>query len=153
MEDFYRDFDKKMHVDGGSIPYDWKTAVSKPLEDGDLTGIKESSVTSLQLQMLQLAHTAKSETVRYNATAFLLAQGGHGPMNRVEHTVDYKRLPAEQLQAVIQGKLESLVKLNPNLDVKALLPKIEDGSEDIPKSDVSRETVDIVEADFEEDND
>ena len=146
LEDLHQDFEdpESMPVDDDA-PYNWRKAIETPLESGDVTGIKEAALPSAQLQMLHLAHNAKSETVRFQATAYLLAQSGHGPMNKVEHTVDYKKLPTEQLQAVIQAKLGVIMKYNPEFKVDTLIPQLESGEETLHNTDVSRETAQIIE--------
>jgi len=141
---------------GGGVPHNWRRAIESPLESGDVSGMKEAGLPALQLQMLQLAHNSKSENIRYQATAFLLSQSGHGPMNRVEHTVDYKRMPTDQLQSIIQNKLQALTKLNPAFDVKALLssnpnPEFEGVEVYGSTEDVSRGTFEgVIESEIEE---
>jgi hypothetical protein len=112
-----------------TIAHNWQKSIAKPLESGDIHGMKEAAVISAQLQMVQLAQSAESETVRYNATSFLLSQMGHGPMTKVEHTIDYHVLPADQLISVIKSKLMKIMQQDPKFKLDGLLPKVLEVSE------------------------
>ena len=132
------------------LPYSWQDMVAKPMREGDLEGMKIQALVSAQLNMLHLAHNADSDTVKYNATAFLLSQAGHGPMSRIEHTIDYKKMPADQLKAVIASKLASISRRNPNFDIQGLLSASKDPAIEVTDF-VSRETLQEEEVSQEDD--
>lgn len=131
------------HESSSPHPYSWQDMVSKPMREGDLEGMKMQGLVASQLNMLHLAHNGDTDTVKYNATAFLLSQSGHGPMSRIEHTVDYKKMPADQLKAVIASKLASIVRRNPKFDLLGLVSSAKDSAVEIEvdHEDVSRETI------------
>lgn len=132
------------------LPYDWQAAIAEPMRNQDIQGMKQAGLVANQLHMMHLAHSAESEAVQLDATKFLLSQEGHGPLTRVEHTLNYKKLPPDQLQSIIQAKISSIKRLNPAFNVAALMPPIETESVTL---DVSRETLDVsqnLEGEFEE---
>lgn len=114
---------EKVLDDVGSSNFNWREAISEPMRNGDLDGMKKVLLPMAELNMAQLACSAESETVRYQANAFLLAQKGHGPMQRIEHTIDYSKLPEDQLQSIVQSKIASIKRLNPAFDLKSILPE------------------------------
>lgn len=151
MQDYHDRWDEDdVDEDGShrSNHTDWRSSVYKPFKNNDINAMKDAGLASAQLHMLELAHNAESETVQYNATAFLLSQAGHGPMAKIEHTHNLKQMPANQLRALIQSKLAEIQKRNPNFDVQSLVllpnPVPRETSEDSTQdtsTQVSRETI------------
>lgn len=121
MADIHKRWGNPDHEAVNPASYDWRSAIAAPLREGDMDGLKSSSSIPAQFGMIQLAHEAESEAVRFNALQFLLSQNGHGPVGKVEHTVDYKKLPTEQLESTVKSKLQLIHKLNPNFNLQALL--------------------------------
>lgn len=115
---------------------DWRANISSAVKNQDIHALKQNAIVGAQYQMIQLANEAESEAIRFQAAQFLLSQNGHGPVSKVEHSLDYKRLPASQLRTIIQSKLMLLKKRRPEFDLNALLPPPE-------SADVARETKDI----------
>lgn len=108
---------------GESEPFHWRAAVEKAVASNDLASLKEAALIPAQMQMLQLAmDESEPGGVRYNAAAFLLSQSGHGPVAKIEQTLDYKRMPPEQLIPIIQARLAKIISSNPGFDVQKLLP-------------------------------
>ena len=120
---------------GESESFHWRAAVEKAIASNDLQSLKEAAIIAAQIQMIQLAmDESESGGVRYNAAAFLLSQSGHGPVSKIEQTLEYKRMPPDQLIPIIQARLAKIMKSNPDFDVQKLIPVAKNQSleEDLP---------------------
>lgn len=99
------------------IATDWRTAIKEPLASNDIIAMKEASQIPAELNMLRLAHEADSEQVQFNATAYILGQGGNSPITKSEVSIEYKKMPDEQLLNQLASNLQKLSKFNPNLNI------------------------------------
>lgn len=133
--------------------HDWRFAVEQAIVAGDFQALKEAGIVPAQLTMLQLANDeTASDNVRYNAASFILSQNAHGPIAKAETTIDLKKLPRDQLMAVIQSKLALIQKHDPNFDPVKLLPvsNVQNVSRETNDDDNLQEDEDqIIEAEFE----
>ena len=121
-------------------PFSWRPKAFPHLKDGNVEEMRKSALPSLQWKLLEVAHESKNEKNAIAAAALVMAQAGHGALQRVEHTMNYERLPEEQLTVMLKSKLEALQKLAPNMNVEKLLlstPTIE--AELVPADPVSIE--------------
>lgn len=121
-----------------SKPIDWRADIARFLDVGDIAGMKKSSQLWAQLKMITLAHEAESETVQYNAAAFILSQEGNGPNTKIQHSVEYSKMAPMQLINIISSNLDFIQAQNPAFDIKGLLTsanqKLIDGEfEDVPR--------------------
>lgn len=103
---------------------DWRRGISKAYEERDIVKMKQDQAIAAQYALNELAHEADSESVRADTLKFILGQAGHGVIQKVDHTMDYHRMPDIQLRTLIQSKLIEIKRKNPNFDVMALLPKL-----------------------------
>jgi len=103
---------------------DWRKGISKAYEERDIVKMKQEQALAAQYALNELAHEADSESVRADVLKFILGQAGHGVIQKVDHTMDYRRMPDIQLRTLIQSKLIEIKRKNPNFDVMALLPKL-----------------------------
>lgn len=121
--------------------YNHRFAVERALQQGDFQSLKEAGVVPAQLTMIQLStDETVADTVRYNASAFILSQNAHGPVAKSETTIDFKKMPRDQLSAIIQSRLAIIQKSDPNFDPTKILPVRN-------VLNVPRETNDFVEQD------
>lgn len=103
--------------------YDYRFGVERAIQNGDFQGLKEAGLVPAQLTMIQLANDeAVSDSVRFNAASFILSQNAHGPISKSETVIDLKKMPREQLAAIIQSKLAIIQKSDPNFDPLKILP-------------------------------
>lgn len=101
-------------------PFNWREALQEPYQEKDVRAMNSAALPDVQLQMTRLAFS-KDQKISLSACQFLLAQGGHGAVQKVEHSIEYAKLPVDQLAALVQSKLQSIQKLNPDFDVQKLL--------------------------------
>lgn len=100
---------------------DWRVEVRERMAEGDVAGMKQAAAPSAQWHLIKLAHETESEQLKLQALQFLLGQAGHGVVQKVESSVSYDRLPAEQLVSILRSKLDRLVELVPGFDPQRLL--------------------------------
>ncbi len=127
------------HSEDYADTFDWRRALEGPYQERNIDKMKTITLPDVQHRMMELAFS-KSDSVSYNACAFLLGQSGHGVVSKIEHTMEYQKLPENQLVAILLSKIRSLKHLNPNFDVQKLLSAM--------KEDQSGE---VLEGEFEED--
>ena len=106
---------------------DWRTGVYKNLKNGDVKGVRKAALPSIQAEVVRIALEGKSEQTRLSAAQFVLGQEGEGAVTKVEGTMMFERMPADQLQALIASKIEDIKALSPNFDVTKLMPTIING--------------------------
>ncbi len=99
----------------------WRANAAKVSKEDDVAGMRESVLPSVQYNMIELAHEAEKESTRLQASQFVLEQAGHGVVEKVEHQINYEKLPEDQLLALFKSKFAQLQKLNPNLSLEKLL--------------------------------
>lgn len=101
-------------------PFNWRQALQEPYQAKDVKEMNAASLPDVQLQMTRLAFS-RDQRISLAACQFILAQGGYGAVQKVEHSMEYKKLPTDQLVALLQSKLSNIQKLNPEFDVQKLL--------------------------------
>lgn len=109
------------HSEDITVAYDWRSKVMKKLKDGDVEGMRKAAVPSVQMKVIELAHEAKNEQTQLQAIQFVLGQEGHGVVQKVQHTVQYDQMPADQIMSVIASKLARIADLVPNFSPAGLL--------------------------------
>lgn len=107
--------------DGQEADGNWRANAAKGSKKDDVAGMRESVLPSVQYNMIELAHEAEKESTKLQAAQFVLEQAGHGVIEKVEHQVNYEKLPDDQLLALLKSKFAQLQKLNPNLSLEKLL--------------------------------
>lgn len=110
---------------------DPRLALQKAIKTNDVTEVKKAAILPMQMNMIRLATEAESESVQYNATAYVLSQSGHGPVQKVDHNMNYANTPIDQLSAVIRSKLETILKYNPGFSIDKLIGQSQHKQDDI----------------------
>lgn len=106
-----------------TLPFDWKSKAIKHLREGDPIAMRNDALPSLQYKLLSLAHEGRSEQIQLQAASTVMAQAGHGPVQRVEATVNIQQIPTDQLQSMLASKLQHLAELS-GLDAHSLLNEL-----------------------------
>lgn len=118
-----RDLHNRLTTKVKSKFLDWREMIAAPLAEGNIEGMKQAGVIPAEYKVLQLSQEADSEAIQFQAAQLILAQNGHGAVQKTDIRVDYEQLPTDQLRAIVQSKLAALAKLIPNFDVKTLIPE------------------------------
>lgn len=123
MKDIYAKWDDPDYEEDPTVIRDWRSPVMARMREGDLNGMKSVSLPSVQFEVLKIAHEGKSEQTRLSACQFLLAQAGHGPMQKVQHDVNFEKMPQDQIMSIISSKIQNLEKLIPGFSLASLLTR------------------------------
>lgn len=112
-------------VDETPIDYarDGRSAVAPKYREGDTKGIVEASLPAVQMGVVDLALHDQSSQVRLQASQFLLSQAGMGAVQKVEHGVNFRQMPPDQLKAFITSKLAKLQKTVPGFSIQDILTR------------------------------
>ena len=106
-------------------PYDWRTKVWKFFKAGDAEGMRTAAIPTIQYSLLELAHEAPDDRVKFSAAQFVMGQAGQGVQNSITINHRYDQLPEDQLLIMLKSKMEMIAKLNPNFSLeKLLLPDV-----------------------------
>lgn len=114
-------WDQPDYGEDPTVPYDYQSKMLPHLRAGDVRGMRVAALPSIQAKVIELAHSAKNESVQLQAASLILAQEGQGAIQRTEHGFDYARMPVEHLQAILGSKLMRLTELNPSFSLAGLL--------------------------------
>ena len=104
------------------MPLDWRSSAMRDLRKGNIDGMKKKSAPLAQFKLLEVMNTSYDNKEVLKSVEMVLGQTGHGAVQKVEHSIPYDRLPADQLVSVISSKLDRIMKLNPNFDITKILP-------------------------------
>lgn len=113
-----------------STDADWRSAVASAFKKKDLVGMRKDFARYAQLKMMELAMNGGAEQTQMAASMFILGQEGHGAVKKMEVTEKFEAMPTDQLQSQVRSMLAQMADLDPEFDVKKLIPvKGEDGEE------------------------
>ena len=101
---------------------DWRTALAAPIEQQNIDAIKQAGVIPAQYKVIELSQEADSEAIQLQASQFILAQNGHGQIQKTEHRIEYEQIPPNQLAPIVRAKFQRLLELNPNFKITEFLP-------------------------------
>lgn len=135
------------HSEDVTLPFDWRSKALKALKEGDVVGMRNEALPGLQYEMLRIAHEGTSrDAIRLQAATQIMAQAGHGAVQRVEASINVKQIPTDQLQAMLASKLANLARLS-GMDANVLLESLKSqlpGSSPLPPP-VDAEFVEVTE--------
>lgn len=104
------------------VPYDWKTPAQDALREGNAAGIRKAAAPAVQYGVAEIALTSKSDAVRLQASNLLLSQEGQGPIQRQETSIQFEKMPPDQLISIIRARLDRLKAIDPTFELEKLLP-------------------------------
>lgn len=107
----------------------WMRNVKKKMEEGDLAGMRQAALPSIQEKIIDLATEAEDERIQLAAGQFVMGQAGQGTINRIEHNINYEKMSEEQLTVLLKSKLEQMEKLCPGFSIEDLLKDTAKSSE------------------------
>ena len=107
-----------------SLDIDWKSAIMDKFRDKDVRGMRKEAAPIAQYNVIKLMNEANSESVRLDASKYLLEQEGQGPIKKVFHGVQYQTMSKDQLLAMTKSKLAAIKKRMPDFDVSKLVEGI-----------------------------
>jgi hypothetical protein len=126
MKDLLSKWDSVESSSDDIVPHDWKSQAIEALKVGDISGIRKAVAPTIQYGVAEIALTSKSDALRLQASQFVLAQEGHGQIQKVEQSVSFEKMTRDQLVSVVKSKMDKLKSLDPNLDLaKLCAPKEE----------------------------
>lgn len=103
----------------GMVP-DWRAALAGPIAEQNIEAVKQAGVIPAQFKVLELSQEAESEQIQLQASQFILAQNGHGAIQKTEQKVEYEQVPVDQLTAIIRAKLHKIRTYNPSFDLSQI---------------------------------
>jgi len=115
---FREEFDP---VINNHIEADWKKKALAHLDNNDDAKMLEATRGNLQFNVLDIAFNAVEDKERLSASKFALGQMGRGEVKKIEHLMQYEKMPAEQLINVIAGQLLEIRKIDPSVNIDGLL--------------------------------
>ncbi len=98
-----------------STPYDWRSNALRAMREGNINKMKAEVAPLAEFRVIDIMQNASSEALQLDAAKYLLAQAGHGPVQKVDHNIVYEKMEADQLAAILQSRLAQLQRLAPGL--------------------------------------
>lgn len=129
VKDVLEKWSDPQHSEDITCGWDWRSRTRPFLKAGDIRGMRQAALPSVQYGVIELAHEAKNESVRLQASQLLLAQEGHGPINKTEATLDFVSMPKDQLAAILAAKIARIIQLDPTFDFQKLMSRVKVGAD------------------------
>lgn len=126
IEETLRKWSDPLYEENVLLEYDWRKGVREKFRDGDIEGMRKVALPAVQYSVIELAHAAKNESTRLEASRLLLSQEGQGPVQKIEASMNFQQMPTDQLMSFISSKIGSVAKLA-GIDPKMLLPGVVEG--------------------------
>jgi len=107
-----------------ATPYDWRSMGINAVRRGDVGAMKAGAAPLAEFKVMEIMQTSSSEALQLDAAKYILAQAGHGPIQKVEQTHIYEKMEPDQLVAILQSKMEQIRQLAPGVEFR--LPRVVD---------------------------
>jgi len=101
--------------------FDWRSAALQGVVEGNVNRMKAQAAPLAEYKVMEIMQRGESEALQLDAAKYILAQNGHGPIQRVETHI-YEKMEPDQLVAILGSKIEQLKRLAPGIEFS--LPKI-----------------------------
>jgi hypothetical protein len=109
--------------DCGPVDSDWRAMVMESYRDGNVEGMIRDAAPLAQSRIIGIAANGPLRE-SLDASKFLLAQAGHGPVQKSEARISmYDGTPDDQLRVIFTSKLSAIGKRDPAA-LEALRDKI-----------------------------